>query len=224
MMQKAAPAYTGDVIVGGAPAVRELRGLRMTKVAVGSYNNNAYLLECTATGERLMIDAAAESGTLLELVGTGGLGQVLTTHFHFDHWGALAEVVNRTEATTLAHPADAVGVPVPTGNAVRDGDEVRVGEVVLRATNLVGHTLGSLALVYAEPDGPHHVWTGDALFPGGVGKTHGEPALFNALLDGVVTKLFDMYGDDTWIYPGHGSDTTLGAERPHLSEWRERGW
>lgn len=224
MMQKAAPAYTGDVVVGGVPAVRKLRGLQMTKVAVGSYNNNAYLLECTATGERLMIDAAAESGTLLELVGTGKLGQVLTTHFHFDHCGALAEVVSRTEATTLAHPADAVGIPVPTGNAVRDGDEVRVGKVVLHATHLVGHTLGSLALVYAEPDGPHHVWTGDALFPGGVGKTHGEPPLFNALLDGVVTKLFDVYGDDTWIYPGHGSDTTLGAERPHLSEWRERGW
>jgi glyoxylase-like metal-dependent hydrolase (beta-lactamase superfamily II) len=223
-MSGAASGYTGDVEVGGAPATRELRGLRMTKVAVGSYNNNAYLLECAATGERLLIDAAAEASTLLEVIGSAGLGQVLTTHFHFDHWGALAEVVERTGATTLAHPADTVGIPVPTGTVVRDGDEVRVGEVVLRAVHLVGHTLGSLALVYAEPDGPHHVWTGDALFPGGVGKTHEEPALFDALLGGVETKLFDVLGDDTWIYPGHGSDTTLGAERPHLSEWRERGW
>jgi glyoxylase-like metal-dependent hydrolase (beta-lactamase superfamily II) len=223
-MAGAAPAYTGDVEVGGAPAMRELRGLRMTKVAVGSYNNNAYLLECTATGERLLIDAAADAAALLDVVGPAGLGQVLTTHFHFDHWGALAEVVERTGATTLAHPADTVGIPVPTDTAVRDGDEVRVGEVVLRAVHLVGHTLGSVALVYAEPDGPHHVWTGDALFPGGVGKTHEEPALFDALLGGVATKLFDVYGDDTWVYPGHGRDTTLGAERPHLPEWRERGW
>lgn len=223
-MPGAAPGYTGDVEVGGVAATRELRGLRMTKVAVGSYNNNAYLLECASTGERLLIDAAAEATTLLEVIGSAGLGKVLTTHFHFDHWGALAEVVERTGAATLAHPADTVGIPVPTGTVVRDGDEVRVGEVVLRAVHLVGHTLGSLALVYAEPDGPHHVWTGDALFPGGVGKTHEEPALFDALLSGVETKLFDVLGDDTWIYPGHGSDTTLGAERPHLSEWRGRGW
>lgn len=216
--------YTGDVTVGGAPAVRELRGLRMTKVAVGPYDNNAYLLECTATRERLLIDAAADPGTLLDIIGSGGLGQVLTTHFHFDHWGALAEVVERTGASTLMHPADTVGVPVPTASEVRDGDEVRIGEVVLRAVHLVGHTLGSLALVYTEPDGPHHIWTGDSLFPGGVGKTHGEPALFDALYGDVVGKIFDVFGDDTWIYPGHGRDTTLGAERPHLHEWRERGW
>lgn len=220
----AGPAYSGDVTVGGPPARRELRGLRVTKVAVGDYNNNAYLLECTATGERLLIDAAAEPDTLLDLIGPAGLGRVLTTHFHFDHWGALAEVVERTGATTLAHPADTVGIPVPTDTPVRGGDEVRVGEVLLRAVHLVGHTLGSLALVYSEPGGAHHVWTGDALFPGGVGKTHGEPALFTALLDGVEAGLFDVLGDDTWVYPGHGRDTTLGTERPHLPEWRERGW
>jgi glyoxylase-like metal-dependent hydrolase (beta-lactamase superfamily II) len=216
--------YTGHVVVGGPPAVRELRGLRVTKVAVGDYDNNAYLLECTTTDERLLVDAAAQPATLLDLIGRGGLGQVLTTHFHFDHWGALREVVDRTGARTLMHPADSVGVPVPTEVEVRHGDEVRVGEVVLRAVHLVGHSLGSLALVYPEPDGRHHVWTGDALFPGGVGKTHGEPALFDSLYRGVVAEIFDAFGDDTWIYPGHGRDTTLGAERPHLAEWRERGW
>lgn len=223
-MSDAVVEYTGEVVVGGVPAVRELTGLRMTKVAVGSYDNNAYLLECTATGERLLIDAAADPETLLEVLGSGGVGQVLTTHFHFDHWGALRDVVEATGAATLMHPADTVGVPVPTDQHVRDGEEIRVGDVSLRAVHLVGHTLGSLALVYAEPGGPHHVWTGDCLFPGGVGKTHGEPALFDALIGGVVDKLFDVYGDDTWLYPGHGRDTTLGAERPHLGEWRERGW
>lgn len=216
--------YTGDVAVGGAPAVREMAGLRMTKVAVGPYDNNAYLLECTETGERLLIDAAADAGTLIEVLGSGGLGQVLTTHFHFDHWGALAEIVERTGATTLMHPADTVGVPVTTDRTVRDGAQIRVGEVTLRAVHLVGHTLGSLALVYAEPGGPQHVWSGDCLFPGGVGKTHREPALFEALLGGVVAKLFDSYGDATWVYPGHGRDTTLGAERPQVDEWRARGW
>jgi glyoxylase-like metal-dependent hydrolase (beta-lactamase superfamily II) len=223
-MSEVVASYDGDVVVGGTPAVREMAGLRMTKVAVGPYDNNAYLLECTASGERLLIDAAADADTLLALVGSGGLGQVFTTHFHFDHWAALAEVVEQTGATTLMHPADIVGVPVTTDRPVRDGEEIRVGQVALQAVHLVGHTLGSLALIYAEPGGPHHIWSGDCLFPGGVGKTHREPALFETLLDGVVTKLFHPYGDDTVVYPGHGRDTTLGTERPQLGEWRERGW
>jgi glyoxylase-like metal-dependent hydrolase (beta-lactamase superfamily II) len=223
-MTASLPEYTGDVVVGGAAAVRELTGLRVIKVAVGPYATNAYLLECTATRERLLVDAAADADRLLDVIGPGGLGQILTTHFHFDHWEALAEVVQRTGAATLMHPADTVGVPVPTDTRVRDGDEVRVGQVALQAVHLMGHTLGSLALVYREPGGPDHIWSGDCLFPGGVGKTHGEPALFDALIGGVTSKLFDAHGDDTWVYPGHGRDTTLGAERPQLDGWRKRGW
>ncbi|WP_405970766.1 MBL fold metallo-hydrolase [Streptomyces sp. NBC_00988] len=210
--------------VGGVAGIRELRGLRVTTLSVGPYDNNVYLLECATTGERLLIDAAAEPAAVLGVIGSGGLGQVLTTHFHYDHWGALKEVVERTGATTLMHPADAVGVPVPTDVEVRDGQEVRIGDVSLRAVHLVGHTLGSLALLYAEPGGPHHVWTGDSLFPGGVGNTHKEPALFEALYRDVVAKLFDVHDDSTAIYPGHGAATTLGAERPSLTQWRERGW
>jgi glyoxylase-like metal-dependent hydrolase (beta-lactamase superfamily II) len=81
-----------------------------------------------------------------------------------------------------------------------------------------------VALVYNDPDGHAHIWTGDSLFPGGVGNTQEDPDRFAALLGDVQTRIFDVYDDDTWIYPGHGSDTTLGAERPHLQEWRERGW
>ena len=216
--------YDGAVVVGGPPAVRELNGVRMTKIAVGPYDNNAYLLECTATGDRLLIDAAAEPERLRGLVGNGGLGQVLTTHQHYDHWGALAEIVASTGAKTLMHPADSVGLGIPVDVPVRDGDEIRVGNARLRAIHLVGHTLGSIALAYTEPDGRQHIWTGDALFPGGIGKTYDDPALFGLLFAGVSTKIFDVFDDNTSIYPGHGADTTLGAQRPHLSEWKERGW
>ncbi|MFF3569294.1 MBL fold metallo-hydrolase [Nocardia jiangxiensis] len=210
--------------VDSADTVLQLGGLIVRSVSVGEYANNVYLLECTATGERLLIDAAAEPDTLLALIGDGGLAQIFTTHFHYDHWGALQQVVDATGARTAAHPADAPGIPVPTQVQVRDGEEIRVGDAVLRAVHLIGHTAGSLALVYAEPHGPHHIWSGDALFPGGVGRTHDEPALFDLLYRDVVAKIFDLYSDDTAVYPGHGNFTTVGAERPQLEEWRARGW
>jgi glyoxylase-like metal-dependent hydrolase (beta-lactamase superfamily II) len=216
--------YTGEVKVGGAPQVHELTDLVISKVAVGPMDNNAYLLRCRASGEQLLIDAAAEAGTLVELIGADGLASVVTTHRHGDHWQALAEVVAATGARTFAGREDAAGIPVPTDVALDDGDTVAVGRVTLTARHLVGHTPGSVALVYDDPHGHPHVFTGDCLFPGGVGNTGGDPAAFASLLDGVTARLFDVLPDETWVYPGHGNDTTLGAERPHLAEWRERGW
>ncbi|SHL81095.1 MBL fold metallo-hydrolase [Actinacidiphila paucisporea] len=217
-------AYSGQVTVGGAPDVHELSDLIISKVAVGKYTNNVYLLRCRATGEQLLIDAAAEPGTLLDLVGTGGLASVVTTHRHPDHWQALQEVVAATGARTYAGRDDAEGIPVPTDVPVDDLGTIEVGRVTLTARHLVGHTPGSIALVYDDPHGHPHVFTGDCLFPGGVGNTHEDPAAFASLFEGVTTKLFDRLPDETWVYPGHGDDTTLGTERPHLAEWRERGW
>ena len=219
-----ARGYTGDVTVGGPADVRELPALTVTKVAVGSFDNNCYLLRCTATGEQLLIDAANEPGTLLRVVGDGGLATVVTTHRHPDHVQALADIVSATGATTVAHPDDAPAIPVPTATPLRDGEEIRVGQVTLRAIHLVGHTPGSIALLYdADPAAPH-LFTGDCLFPGGPGNTHGDAAAFTSLMDGLEAKVFGPLPDTTWIYPGHGKDSTLGRERPHLAEWRARGW
>ncbi|CAG7633548.1 MBL fold metallo-hydrolase [Actinacidiphila bryophytorum] len=217
-------AYSGQVTVGGAPDVHELSDLIISKVAVGPMNNNAYLLRCRATGEQLLIDAAEEPATLLDLVGADGLASVVTTHRHGDHWQALRAVVEATGARTYAGREDAEGIPVPTDVPVDDLGTVQVGRITLTARHLVGHTPGSIALVYDDPHGHPHVFTGDCLFPGGVGNTHDDPAAFTSLLDGVTAKLFDALPDETWVYPGHGDDTTLGAERPHLAEWRARGW
>lgn len=217
-------AYHGTVTVGGPPDVHELAHLVISKVAVGPMDNNAYLLRCRATDEQLLIDAAADPATLLELIGPGGLATVVTTHRHRDHWGALADVVAATGARTAAGRHDAEGIPGPTDFLIDDGDTVRVGEVALTAHRIVGHTPGSIVLLYDDPQGHPHLFAGDCLFPGGLGNTFGNPAAFTSLLRDVETKIFNPLADETWVYPGHGKDTTLGAERSHLDEWRERGW
>jgi glyoxylase-like metal-dependent hydrolase (beta-lactamase superfamily II) len=214
--------YSGHVQPGGAPAVRELTGLTVTKVSVGSMDNNAYLLRCTATGEQLLIDAAAEPDRLLALAGDAGLATVVTTHRHGDHVGALRAVVAATGARSLAHPADADAIPVVTGT-VDDGDTITLGHATLEVIHLLGHTPGSIALLHRDPAGPAHLFTGDSLFPGGHGRTI-RPADHESLMDDLETKIFGRLPDDTWFYPGHGDDSTLGAERPDLRAWRARGW
>lgn len=216
--------YHGKVTPGGAAAVRELAHLIISKVSVGPMDNNAYVLRCRATGEELLVDASNEPDRILAVCGEGPLTRVVTTHRHRDHWQALADVVDRTGAATVTHVDDASGIDVPTTELVRDGDRVRAGECEFEVVHLVGHTPGSIALLYDDPTGAPHVWTGDSLFPGGVGNTHGERASFESLIGDVERKLFDRLPDETWIYPGHGNDTTLGAERPQLPEWRARAW
>jgi glyoxylase-like metal-dependent hydrolase (beta-lactamase superfamily II) len=184
-------------------------------------DNNAYLL--SAGSEQLLIDAANDAPALLGLVGDAGLKTVVTTHQHPDHWLALGEVVKATGAESLVHAADAGPLPVVT-RTLGDGDTVEVGGHTLEVIHVVGHTPGSVVLAYQEPDGGRvHLFTGDSLFPGGHGKTI-RPEDHQQIMDDLEAKVFDRFPDDTWFYPGHGNDSTLGAERPHLAEWRDRGW
>ncbi|WP_141013195.1 MBL fold metallo-hydrolase [Nocardioides sambongensis] len=224
-------SYVGDVTVGGSPQVRELDALTITKVAVDEkMSNNAYLLRCRETGAQALIDAADSPETLLPLIGDDGLAAVVTTHQHWDHHRALPAVVEATGAAVVAGEPDAdaiteqTGVPVTV--RVRDGDTVAVGAATLQVIRVTGHTPGSIVLGYDDTasGGTWHLFTGDSLFPGGVGNTFGDAAAFRTLVDDVESKIFGRFGDDTWFYPGHGDDSRLGDERPHLPEWRERGW
>jgi glyoxylase-like metal-dependent hydrolase (beta-lactamase superfamily II) len=214
--------YTGDVTAGGPPAVRELSGLTVTKVSVGPMDNNAYLLRCTHDGSQVLIDAANDAPRLLEVIGEGGLTTVVTTHRHADHWQALTDVVTATGAASLAHADDAGGIPVVTGR-LREGDTVPVGDCTLEVIHIVGHTPGSIVLLYRDPSGTAHLWTGDSLFPGGPGRTT-NPTDFQSLMGDLEAKVFGRLPDDTWFYPGHGNDSTLGTERGSIPEWRARGW
>jgi glyoxylase-like metal-dependent hydrolase (beta-lactamase superfamily II) len=213
-------AYTGEVVVGGPADVRELAGLTITKVATNPFDNNCYLLRAPG-GETLLVDAAGDADRLLEALGDGTLVGVVETHGHWDHQQALVEVVERTGAPVLATAADAPDLPVAPARLLEDCDVVEVGSARLTAITLVGHTPGSVALFYAEDGG--HLFSGDSLFPGGPGRTT-EPSEFTSLMDDLEHKVFGALPDSTWLYPGHGADSTLGAERPSLPEWRARGW
>ncbi|MCW2541663.1 MAG: metallo-beta-lactamase superfamily protein [Frankiales bacterium] len=218
-------SYTGEVYVGGPVDVRELPALTIAKLAVGKGSNNVYLLRCRSTGEALLIDAADEPERVAELARYGGdpITTIVTTHRHPDHWQALAATVAATGARTMAGADDVEAIPVPTDRSLQHGETVHVGDLELAVIGLRGHTPGSVALHYRDPDGVGHLFTGDSLFPGGVGKTWAAGD-FGSLLDDVSARIFDVYDDRTWFYPGHGNDSVLGVERPHLAEWRERGW
>lgn len=218
--------YTGHVEPRTA-ARRQLPGASIIKVSVGPMDNNSYLVTCSRTGQTLLIDAANDAEVLLELIGehAPALALIVTSHQHADHWQALPAVVEATGAPTAAHALDAPPLPVRPTRILADGDTVEIGDLSLQVIHLRGHTPGSVALALDGPAAGNatHLFTGDCLFPGGVGKTW-QQGDFEQLLDDVTSRVFDVFSDTTVVYPGHGDDTTLGNERPHLAEWRERGW
>ncbi|AZG43852.1 MBL fold metallo-hydrolase [Gordonia insulae] len=216
--------YTGDLSESPVPQRRTLDSATIVKLSVGPMDNNVYVITSRQTGDQLVIDAANDADRVLEVVrelpGTPRL--IFTTHRHFDHWQALEAVVSGLGVPTAAGRLDADELPVTPDRLIDDVDTVAVGDLTFEAIHLVGHTPGSIALALTDGD-TVHLFTGDCLFPGGIGKTW-EPGDFETLLQDVSTKVFDRFGDSTVVYPGHGKDTTLGAERPALPEWRERGW
>ena len=205
------------------------------RVAVSSFDNNVYLLTSRTSGRQILIDAAADpdaiGAMLADAAADGPQPQVeviVTTHSHHDHLRALAVLAARTGVPVLAGRDDAEAITAQTGVAVDrpldHGDSLAVDGIELDVIVLRGHTPGSIALAYAERGQVVHLFTGDSLFPGGVGNTDRDPVRFASLLADVTERVFAVYADDAVVHPGHGAPTTLGAERPHLEAWRERGW
>jgi glyoxylase-like metal-dependent hydrolase (beta-lactamase superfamily II) len=225
-----AMAYSGDVTPGGPSDVRELPDVVIRKASVSSIDNNCYLLTCRSSGEQLLIDAADDVDRLAGLVtegassGGNGLSVIATTHRHWDHHRALSDLIRQTRARSAAGRHDAAHLPVTPQILLEHGDVLEVGAMRLQVVHLRGHTPGSIALVLRSSDGSVHVFTGDSLFPGGVGNTQGDATRFASLIDDVEQRLFATLPDEAWVYPGHGKDTTIGAERPALPQWRARGW
>ena len=211
---------------GGAPLlVRLSPSVTMTKISVGPMDNNAYLLQ-SAGGMSVLIDAANDSGRLRKLIGEESLDTIVTTHRHGDHWQGLAAVADATGARLFAGRPDVDAITEGAGVhgliGVWDGDQIELGPESLAVIGLVGHTPGSITLAYTG-GGRAHLFTGDSLFPGGPGRTT-NPRDFTSLMDDLEAKIFEQFDDEAVVHPGHGDDTTLGRERPHLEEWRQRGW
>ncbi|MFM8507920.1 MAG: MBL fold metallo-hydrolase, partial [Actinomycetota bacterium] len=190
------------------------------RLVVGPVDNNVFVVRCRATGEAVLIDAANEHEKLLELCTTLGVRRVLETHGHWDHIQAvpaLREAGYEVAVTALDAPRlKDVGYDM----FLDDKEVVEVGRVRLHAVHTPGHTEGSICFHVA---GTPLLFTGDTLFPGGPGATKFDGGDFSTIISSISNSLF-AFSDDTIVLPGHGTDTTIGTERPHLDEWVTRGW
>jgi glyoxylase-like metal-dependent hydrolase (beta-lactamase superfamily II) len=208
-------AEFGHVVPGGpAHEYPPARGApRVTKLSVGPYDNNVYVV--ADGGEALIVDGAAEPDRILDAVKGLDVVAIVETHDHADHVQALPALTKALGCPVLAHPDDRW--PVPT-DPVADGATIRVGASRVRAIHTPGHTPGSTCYVA----GPF-LFSGDTLFPGGPGNTGEDPVRFGRIMRS-LDHLFATLPDDTRICPGHGVDSTIGRERPHVETWRARGW
>ena len=190
------------------------------KIVVGPVDNNVFVLRCKATGDAVLLDAANEHEKLLELAQSLNVRRVLETHGHWDHIQAvpaMREAGYEVAVTALDAPRlKDVGYDV----FLDDKEVVEVGRVRLDAIHTPGHTEGSICFKVA---GSPIVFSGDTLFPGGPGNATFEGGDFATIIQSIDSKLFTL-PPDTIVLPGHGDDTTVGTERPHLQEWIDRGW
>ena len=215
--------------------LHDLERVTVRRIAVSEMDNNVYLITAKSSGAQVLIDAADDLPAIQSLLADGAsdaqsparLALVATTHQHWDHVRALEGLVAATGAQVAAGRQDVSGIPVPVDVVLDHGDVGSFGDPAgfsLTAVHLRGHTPGSIAFVLEEDDAPPLIFSGDSLFPGGIGNTQQDPDRFALLYADVTERLFGAYPDEAEVHPGHGRPTTLGAERPHLAEWKARGW
>ncbi len=194
-------------------------GVEIVKVVVGPMDNNVYIVRCRETGEAVLVDAANAHEQLLELCRTLGVRRVLETHGHWDHIQAVPQLRDAGYDVGVT-AADAAMLP-SYDTVLEDDSVIEIGKVRLRTIATPGHTPGSMCF---SIEGAPVLLSGDTLFPGGPGNTTFEGGSFPTVIESIETRLFAPFSPETIVMPGHGSDTTIGTERPHLDEWVARGW
>jgi glyoxylase-like metal-dependent hydrolase (beta-lactamase superfamily II) len=192
--------------------------VRVEKLVVGPYENNVFVVRSKGTGEAVIIDAANEHELLLEVSRATGVKRVLTTHGHFDHIQAVTQM--RDAGIDVGIAAEDAKMLPSYDFTIPDDDVIEVGDLRLRTIHTPGHTPGSTSFLL---EGHPLLFTGDTLFPGGPGNTKFPGASFEQIIASIDRRLFTLPAD-LLVLPGHGLDTTLGTERPHLLEWVDRGW
>jgi glyoxylase-like metal-dependent hydrolase (beta-lactamase superfamily II) len=193
--------------------------IEITKLVVGPMDNNVYVARCRQTGESVLLDAANEHEKLLDLCRALDVRKVLETHGHWDHIQAVPAVRDAGYEVGVT-AADAA--MLPSYDFVLEHDTViEVGRLRLRTIATPGHTPGSMCFLV---EGSPVLFSGDTLFPGGPGNTTFEGGSFNTIIESIDDLLFGPLAADTLVLPGHGADTAIGHERPHLQEWVDRGW
>lgn len=212
---------TGHVEPGGPWLDRTDGDLLVRKLSVSTMDNNVYVLADRVSGHALLVDVADDAPRLLEAVAGFEVVAAVQTHGHWDHVRAWPDIA-ATGIQIWGHGDDAPLFPAPVDRALADGDVLAVGGLEVEVLHLPGHTAGSLCFLVQGATRTYLV-TGDTLFPGGHGRTE-TPADHERIMDGLEAQVFARLEDGTLVLPGHGDDTTLGKERPHLAEWRARGW
>jgi len=199
------------------PAHFEDSRIRLDKLVVGSWENNVFVLRDKGTGEAVLLDAAGEHDLIIPVAKAAGVRRVLTTHGHFDHIGAVTAA--RDAGLDVGVGGEDADMLPSYDWVIRDGDVIEVGDLRLQAIHTPGHTMGSICFLL---DGYPILFSGDTLFPGGPGNTaHGGD--FPTIIKSLDERLLTL-PPDTIVMPGHGLDTTVGTERPHLQEWVDRGY
>jgi glyoxylase-like metal-dependent hydrolase (beta-lactamase superfamily II) len=200
------------------PPHYETATVRVDKINVGPFENNVFVVRCKGTGEAVIIDAANEHDLLLDVSRATGVRRVLTTHGHFDHIGAVTAM--RDAGIDVGISAEDAKMLPAYDFVIPDDEVIAVGDVRLRTIHNPGHTPGSMSFLM---EGEPLLFTGDTLFPGGAGNTKTPEGDFDRIIESIDRRLFTLPAD-LLVLPGHGLDTTIGAERPHLQEWVDRGW
>ncbi len=189
------------------------------KVVVGPMDNNVFVIRCRRTGDAVLLDAANEHEQLLELADSLGVRRVLETHGHWDHIQAVPEMRDAGYSVAVT-AADAAMLP-SYDEIIGDDELIEVGDLRLRTIHTPGHTPGSVCF---RIEGKPILFSGDTLFPGGPGTTQLEGGDFPTIIESIERRLLSKLPSDTIVLPGHGDDTTIGAESPQLQEWVDRGW
>jgi glyoxylase-like metal-dependent hydrolase (beta-lactamase superfamily II) len=200
------------------PAHYETSDVRIEKLVVGPVENNVFVVRSKGTGEAVIIDAANEHELLLEVSRATGVRRVLTTHGHADHIQAVEAV--RDAGIDVGIAGDDAKMLPAYDFVIPDDDVIAVGDLRLRTIHNPGHTAGSTSFLL---EGHPVLFSGDTLFPGGPGATRFPGGNFDQIIRSIDRRLFVLPAD-TLVLPGHGLDTTIGTERPHLQEWVDRGW
>lgn len=193
--------------------------LEVHKLVVGPMDNNVFVLRCRHTGDAVLIDAANEHEQLLELAQHLGVRRILETHGHWDHIQAVPQMRDAGYSVGVTS-ADAAMLD-SYDEIIEDDAVIRVGRLRLRTILTPGHTPGSIC--FQVEDKPL-LFSGDTLFPGGPGNTSFEGGDFATIISSLDGRLFASLDAQTIVMPGHGTDTTIGTESPHLQEWVDRGW
>jgi glyoxylase-like metal-dependent hydrolase (beta-lactamase superfamily II) len=188
------------------------------RLVVGPVDNNVFVVRCRQTGEAVLLDAANEHEKLLDLCRRLDVRRVLETHGHWDHIQAVPAV--REAGYDVAVTAEDAEMLPSYDTLLEDDSVIEVGRVRLRTIATPGHTPGSMCFLV---EGSPLLFSGDTLFPGGPGATHFPGGDFDTIIRSIESRLFTLPAE-TIVLPGHGDDTTIGTERPHLQEWIDRRW